>query len=470
MLRRFSTNFALFSIALDLTLVALALWISNSLRPYLNDLPFAEEILRPQALPFLLYFIFPVIYVAILMLFSVYDGRRNLLAVNEIARLIFGSLLAGVALAGALYLSFREISRLLFIVFGSLAFSFTLSWRLLLRLTYWRSAGRQIHQRKVLIIGAGPVGRNLQKQIEKNNSFGLQVVGFLDDDSKKRLSQRDILGATNQARPLLIEMDVDDVVIALPPRAYERVNSLVAELHDLPVKVWVIPDYFHQALHQAVAEEFAGIPMLDLRAPALDDTQRLTKRAFDLFLSILALPFFALILLVIGAAIRLDTPGPVLFQQKRVGENGRIFKMFKFRTMVQNAESLRHLVEEYDSSGNLIHKKPDDPRVTRVGRFLRRYSIDEVPNLLNVIKGEMSLVGPRPELPYLVERYKPWQRKRFAVPQGMTGWWQVNGRSDKPMHLHSEDDLYYVQNYSLWLDIQILLKTILVVLRGKGAF
>jgi len=168
--------------------------------------------------------------------------------------------------------------------------------------------------------------------------------------------------------------------------------------------------------------------------------------------------------------IKLDSRGPVLFRQKRAGENGRLFEMIKFRTMVENAEELRHMVEKTDQNGELLHKHPNDPRVTTVGKFLRRFSLDELPQIFNVVRGEMSLVGPRPEMPYLVERYKPWQRTRFAVPQGITGWWQVNGRSDKPMHLHTEDDLYYVQHYSLWLDIQILIKTAWIVIRGRGAF
>jgi lipopolysaccharide/colanic/teichoic acid biosynthesis glycosyltransferase len=168
--------------------------------------------------------------------------------------------------------------------------------------------------------------------------------------------------------------------------------------------------------------------------------------------------------------IKLDSPGPVFFRQQRVGENGRIFRMYKFRSMVVGAEKLQHKVNGEDENGNVIHKSEDDPRVTRVGRFLRRTSLDELPQLINVLKGEMSLVGPRPELPWLVGQYELWQRKRFAVPQGMTGWWQVNGRSDKPMHLYTEDDLYYIQNYSLWMDIYILLKTSWVVLRGKGAY
>jgi exopolysaccharide biosynthesis polyprenyl glycosylphosphotransferase len=217
-------------------------------------------------------------------------------------------------------------------------------------------------------------------------------------------------------------------------------------------------------------DEFAGIPMLDLRAPALNDYQRIVKRAFDLLVAIFLIVPLAILMLMIGVAIRLDTPGPIFFRQKRAGENGRLFDMVKFRTMVENAEQLRHLVETVNEQGELVHKHPQDPRVTRVGHFLRRTSLDEIPQIINVFRGDMSLVGPRPELPYLVQMYKPWQRRRFAVPQGITGWWQVNGRSDKPMHLHTEDDLYYVQHYSLLLDIQILLKTVLVVLRGKGAF
>jgi lipopolysaccharide/colanic/teichoic acid biosynthesis glycosyltransferase len=154
----------------------------------------------------------------------------------------------------------------------------------------------------------------------------------------------------------------------------------------------------------------------------------------------------------------------------RVGEGGRLFSMFKFRTMVQNAEALRSQVETTTPDGQIIHKTAEDPRVTRLGRFLRRTSLDELPQLFNVLLGSMSLVGPRPEMPYLVEHYQPWQRKRFAVPPGITGWWQVTGRSEKLMHLHTEDDLYYINHYSIWLDLQIMIRTLWVVLVGKGSY
>ena len=161
---------------------------------------------------------------------------------------------------------------------------------------------------------------------------------------------------------------------------------------------------------------------------------------------------------------------PIFYFQNRVGENGKIIKIYKFRTMVKDADKLLEQVATKNENGEIVYKSKTDPRVTKLGKFLRRFSLDEFPQFLNVLRGTLSLVGPRPELPALVEKYEPWQRARFTVPQGLTGWWQIHGRSDKPMHLHTEEDLYYVSNYSIWLDISITIKTIWIILRGKGAY
>lgn len=471
MFRRFSINFALLSITLDLASVAVMLLMAMLLRPWLGTLPLIREFPYPDPVPIPLYIIFPVLWVMILLILSVYDGRKNLRVVDEFSSLSLGALLASVFLAGILYLGYREMSRALFVAFVTLSYIAMLFWRTLTRFVFRRQAGAGVVMRRVLIVGAGPVGHELQTQIKLNPHFGLCVVGFLDDDlTKQDNGEQQVLGLTSDLVKIIREYAVDDVVFALPLRAYEKVNHQVAELHSIPVKVWVIPDYFHVTLYRATPEEFAGITMLDLRAPALSDYQRMMKRALDLVISIMLLPFALPFIGIAALAIRLDGPGPILFRQNRVGENGRIFGMLKFRTMVPDAENLRHLVEHVDENGNFIHKTGKDPRITRVGRILRRTSIDELPQIFNIIKGDMSWVGPRPELPHLVEKYQPWQRKRFAVPQGLTGWWQVNGRSDKPMHLNTDYDLYYVQNYSLLLDIVILIKTILVVLKGKGAY
>jgi exopolysaccharide biosynthesis polyprenyl glycosylphosphotransferase len=470
MFRRFSTNFALFSMTLDAVWVVVSLLIAEQIRPKLNSLPFAASFSPQIHLPLIIYPLSIVIWISVFLLLSVYDGRRNLRVTDELTSVSIGSALAAVLLAGALYLSFRQVSRLLFIVFFFINYLFTVIWRLIYRFIFQLGTGKLVTNRRVLIVGAGPVGRQLEESIAGKPYLGLTIIGFLDDDPEKQQTHNDVVGTLEAARFIVKKYNPDDVVIALPRRAYEKVNHLAAELHNLPVKVWVIPDYFHLALHKAVIEEFADIPMLDLRAPALNEYQRMVKRAFDLIVGIpsflLALPFLGLIALI----IKIDSPGPALFIQRRVGENGRLFWMYKFRSMVNDADQRLAEVIRHDENGNIIHKTRNDPRVTRVGRFLRHTSFDELPNLINVIRGEMSLVGPRPELPILVEQYEPWQRKRFAVPQGMTGWWQVNGRSDKPMHLHTEDDIYYVQHYSLFLDIKILLKTVWVALRGKGAY
>ena len=472
MLRRFSVDFAIFSMLMDAVLVMLGLQLAVILRPSMDEwFAFARPLPSIPDIEPLLYPVFALVWVLMLLLFSVYDGRRNFRIVDELASLTGAATLATVALAGFMYLSYREYSRVLFLTFALISFMLLAGVRVVYRILFrLRAAERGAAERQVIILGAGPVGRRIAEQIGKQAGNGLELVGFLDDDPLK-LKMADVLGKIDQAVEIVRKRGINEVIIALPSRVWSRISVLVSELHELPVRVWVAPDYYTMALHRARVEELAGIPLIDLRAPALNEYQRLTKRIFDLTLTLLTMPIALPLMGLIAIAIRLDSPGPVIFSQTRVGENGKLFKMHKFRSMVKDADRMRYVIEQVDENGRIIQdKRRHDPRVTRVGRFLRRTSLDELPQLFNVLKGEMSLVGPRPEMPHLVEQYQLWQRKRFAVPQGITGWWQVNGRSDKPMHQHTEDDLYYVQNYSLWLDIVILFKTLAAVLRRKGAY
>jgi exopolysaccharide biosynthesis polyprenyl glycosylphosphotransferase len=470
MFRRFSTNFAIVSILLDGGMAALALLVAASIRYPLSGLEFIKDIFEPVSLPYVLYLVFPAIWVAVNLLFSVYDGRRNLRAFDEYGILSLAALLAGVAMAGILYFTFRDVSRFLFVSFVFLAFLGMVTWRAIARAAFRWKLFPTVQQRNILILGAGDIGQQVKEQILMHASLGLNLVGFLDDNPLKLTTRKDVYGSLDDVRAVIQHQAVDDVVIALPLSAHKRLNNVVSELHDMPVRVWIIPDYFSLTLHRASVEEFAGLPMLDLRAPALNEYQRLIKRAFDLGVTILTLPIVLPLMAIISILVKLDSRGPVFYTSRRVGENGRLFTMLKFRSMYMESEQSEIKPGSTFKSGNIPHKIRNDPRVTRVGCFLRRTSLDEFPQLFNVLRGEMSLVGPRPEMPDLVKNYQYWQRKRFCVPQGMTGWWQINGRSDRPMHMHTEDDLYYVQHYSLWLDLQILVKTTWVVLRGKGAF
>lgn len=469
MLRRFSINFALFSMLIDGLSVCLCLWFASIVRPKINSLPFIREVEIGITLPVLLYVLFPVLWMVIFSAFSIYDGRKFLRAADEIAALFLATIIASISSAGILYLSYREVSRALFVIFIITAFITCLLWRTMARI-YFRSERVSIKSpRRLLVVGTGPLGQNVGEQMKSMMLENISLIGYVDDGIGIK-SEIKSLGFLDNLKDLVEEHSITDVVIALPYSVYHKMSDIVQRLDDLPVGVWIALGFFDLALYRTDIEDFAGIPMLDLRASAIDDYQRMLKRAFDILLS-LAFLVPALLLMGLSAVlIVLEDGFPIIFRQKRVGENGRLFDMLKFRTMVRNAEQLKGQVEKRDEDGNLIHKSKDDPRVTRVGRLLRRLSMDELPQLFNILSGTMSLVGPRPEMPYLVDKYQPWQRKRFAVPPGLTGWWQVSGRSDKPMHLHTEDDLFYIQNYSIWLDIQILARTVWVVIFGKGAY
>lgn len=469
MLRRFSVNFAVFSMFLDGAGVALSLLLSASIRPFMNVLSFVKDVNTSIGIPAPLYVLFPLIWVVIFSSLSIYDGRKFLRAADELAALFLSTFVASISSAGILYFSYRDVSRALFATFVIGAFLLCLLWRALARIYFRAQNHSYATARRLLVVGTGPLGQAVGKHIQDSPSENLTLIGFVDDGYSGN-TETVPLGNLSELRELIGSYQITDIVIALPYSAYHKMSEIVLCIDNLPVGVWIALGFFDLALYRTNIDDFAGIPMLDLRASAIDDYQRLIKRAFDVIFGLFAL-IPALPLMVLSALlVFLEDGSPVLLRQKRVGENGRLFEMLKFRTMVKNAEQLQSQVEKRDADGNLIHKSKDDPRVTRVGRILRRLSLDELPQLFNILSGTMSVVGPRPEMPYLVEKYQPWQRKRFAVPPGLTGWWQVSGRSDKPMHLHTEDDLYYIQNYSIWLDLQIIVRTIWVVLIGKGSY
>lgn len=476
MFKRFSPTYMALLLLLDGMFIQAALWLAMQLR---YQLPYGQEV-RPEWIPQFVYaptlvlnVVVAILWLAGFLLAAVYTPQRIVHWYAEYQRIFLAHTVTSFSLAGVLYMARLELPRLTYFYFYSLALVGLLGYRSLLRI--WHRVRRQSAKNvaQILLVGAGDLGQRIIEEFRHQAWPGLSFIGFLDDDPQKQgreIAGLPVLGNLDRAAEFVMAYGVDEVIIALPPRAYDRLANLVATLHQLPVRVRVVPDYFSLSLSGATVENLGGIPLIGLRDPAIDGFQRLIKRLVDIGAASVGLLIISPLLLLVAAAIKLEDSGPIFYPARRIGENGQHFYMVKFRSMVVNADKMLDQVSKADEQGNIIHKNPNDPRVTRMGRLLRRTSMDELPQLWNVLIGEMSLVGPRPELPDLVEKYEPWQRKRFAVPQGMTGWWQVNGRSDKPMHLHSEDDLYYIQNYSLWLDIEILWKTIFVVARGRGAF
>ncbi len=452
----------------DLTLVLLATFLAGWMRPYLEF----GKLLGPTY-PWPLWPVYALafgVWATGFLLLDVYNLPKNLRLVDELLRLIPAHVAATLAFAGTLYFSYRDISRLQVLTFAAICLALLVLYRFGVRLMLHFFGDKRYGARRVLVVGAGPVGREVAVMIVRNAWTGLKLVGFVDDDVQAEMRDYPHLGDLAQTVRLVREHNINEVVIALPRYAHTKLANLVAALQGVKVNVRVIPDFVDLVFVRSAVEDFGGIPLLTLREPVLNPLQRLIKRLFDLVagaaLLLLALPVMAVVALI----IRFDSPGPVIFKQQRVGENGRLFQMYKFRTMVHDPKAASVSLKLNGTNGHFLHKLYDDPRVTRSGRFLRRASLDELPQLINVLKGDMSLVGPRPELPVLVERYEPWQFKRFEVPQGLTGWWQVNGRADKAMHLHTEEDLYYIKHYSLWLDVRILWRTIKAVIDRRGAY
>jgi exopolysaccharide biosynthesis polyprenyl glycosylphosphotransferase len=453
------TNRMLLAIGLDLGLTLLSLWLATQLRA---QLPFGRPLgERGATLDWPIYALAGLIWVLVFSQFDLYTRRRPRLRA-EARAVTVASLTALLILAGALYLSFRQVSRLQFLYFGALNIAL-LNAAHALFFVRWRSG----EPWRVLIVGASQPGRELAERIAAVAAGEVVVVGFLDDQQPAGTEVcpgLHVLGRTDQVVSVVNALSICEVVLALPRDSQPRTLALIAELETLPVQVSLVPDVLDLAWFMTRVEDLNGIPILRLRESPLDGPARVIKRLMDLLIGTGLLIACSPLMLIIAVLIKVDSPGPALIRQQRVGENGRLFQMLKFRTMRAGEE------QHPGSWAGEPHKRPNDPRVTRLGRFLRRYSLDELPQLINVLKGEMSLVGPRPELPWLVDRYECWQRRRFAVPPGMTGWWQINGRSERPMHLHVEDDLYYIRNYSLWLDFVILLRTVPAVLSGRGAF
>lgn len=469
MLEWWKTNYTLVRLVLDVVLTELALFLAGVLVALLPTMQTAPP--GHWALSAGVYVVVAVIWSVAFLLQSVY-APSDQRAVDQAQSIFVAVTLATLTLAGVSFFLFPSISRLQILIFYLLDLVFLIGSRLANRVFLKMIDQPRYARRRVLILGAGEIGRDVADMIGRCRWAGLEPIGFLDDQIAPRaeVAGLPVLGRIEQAADVVEEQSVDEIIVALPIQAYDRFFRLVAGLQHLPAQVRIVPDHIKSFLFRTRLEELAGVAMITLHKGGLSPFERQVKRAFDLLVGsvmfLLALPA----LILVGLAIRLDTPGPALFKQERVGEGGKPFLMYKFRSMVNDAEERQAETVSFDEEGHLTYKHPDDPRVTRVGRMIRSTSLDELPQLLNVLKGDMSLVGPRPELPWIVEEYEPWQFQRFAVPQGVTGWWQVNGRSDKPMHLHTEEDLFYIQNYSLLLDVQILWKTAGAVIKRRGAY
>jgi exopolysaccharide biosynthesis polyprenyl glycosylphosphotransferase len=459
---RYNFRYQVLLLLVDAALVLVALAAASWLR---RTIPLGEPSLGEPAFytPPLLYLIAPLVWLFAFGQAKVYSGVAGARFSHLARRVAAGHALAALIFTGALYLTVRDYSRLQAIYYLVMLLALTVSaratlWRLRPRLATWINT-----RRAVLIVGTGEPARRFGALVQANHLAGMTLIGYVAFDETDRTP--DALGTLNDLAALAARHRADEIIVDtrwFDADTVARVQAIMHALEHLPVNIRLAHDYSELAYFRATSEDFQGMTLISLRESVLSPAQRILKRLFDIAFASLFIAFTLPLWALIALAIRLDSPGPIFYTQLRAGEHGRRFPILKFRTMVQNADQLQ-------PPGGL-DKTQDDPRVTRIGKFLRRTSLDELPQFVNVVRGDMSVVGPRPEVAHLAEQYEWWQRKRFEVPQGITGWWQVNGRSDLPMQLNTEYDLFYVRNYSIWLDVQIIFRTVIVWITGKGAY
>jgi exopolysaccharide biosynthesis polyprenyl glycosylphosphotransferase len=454
----------------DLSAAWTALWIADSLRHRLPWGAFPDKIY----LTWNVLIIVSAIWSAVFYAWGTYERRHREGLTDELRTVAFATTFALFTLASFFYfLKIEDFSRVLFAYFYALDLVFGLGLRLAVRAVHSRFRPANADLRRALIVGTDSVALDLAAQIR--GWVGYTVVGFLTEngptvDSASPVEGMPIVGSFHDVSPVLARYSVDEVFLSPVAKSRIGLADLMLNLLDSHVRVRMMPDLLEFVAVRTGIETLRGLPVITVREPAITGVNSFLKRGLDILGSIVGLIVFVPLMLAIVILIRLDSPGPILFVQERAGRYGKSFRMFKFRSMVANAEEMLSDLVDVDRLEQPAFKLPADPRVTRVGRWLRRWSLDELPQLVNVLKGEMSLVGPRPEEMRIVEKYSPWQRQRLLVKPGLTGSMQISGRGNLSFDERIKLELAYIENYSLWRDIVILLETLPAVVSRKGAF
>ena len=458
-------------LAADIITTNLAFFLAYHLR-YTYEL--GGDVIGESYVPYPQYLPLQLLFVGLCLLgYQVRGSYRT-------SRLAFASEIVSVlnttAVAAMLVFAFSSMihysasSRLAFIYAWLLALTFGAASRAAMRLVRARAYQSGIGAERVIIVGNNRLARMVMQLLTQQRTLGCRVLGFVDDVPSTDFGRFPSLGTLDRLPALIQEMQADRVIIALPASRHEEILGVLEHCREDGVALSLVPDLFELRLSHVVMDTVGGVPLLDLRDTGFAAGNLPMKRMMDSGLSVLTSILISPVLLLLALAVKLDSPGPVFFWQTRLGRGGEPFRCVKFRSMRVGSEVEQAQLEALNEAQGPIFKIRDDPRPTRVGRYLRRTSLDELPQLWNVLRGEMSLVGPRPPIPDEVERYEDWHRRRLEVVPGITGLWQVSGRSELNFDEMVILDLYYIENWSLALDLQILARTIPTVLARRGAF
>lgn len=461
---------------LDFALVFVAFAIAYYMR---YELQLIRQVFEVNRAPFAPYLPYAAVFGLLLVLnyqgSGLYKSIRSRSWIEEAYGVFNGVTNATVVVLG-LYFVFQPLvfSRLMLVYVAGITIILLIGVRVTRRTVHAYLRSKGIGVQRTLVIGAGDVGMAVLRTMIARKELGYHPVGYVDDDPERAsgdLGRVKGLGGLTNLRQTIRSNRVDLAVITLPWSQHDRILELVNLCKRTGVEVRVVPDVFQLNMRQVQVENLDGIPLLGVNGVAqLSKRSYIAKRALDIGIIALASPFLLVIIGLIALAIRLESRGPVFYKQKRVGRNGQLFDIVKFRSMIPNADEMRAQLIR-DTQEDPRHPKfKNDPRVTRVGRLIRATSMDELPNLYNVLMGQMSLVGPRPPTPDEVQLYDEWHMQRLQILPGMTGLWQISGRSNVPFDEMCLLDIYYIENWSVKLDAQILMMSVPRILLGHGAY
>jgi exopolysaccharide biosynthesis polyprenyl glycosylphosphotransferase len=479
MLRQKANLIARIVYLVDLALTTLAFFSAF----YLRNLIF--PLLDPERFPTGLYPLqeYLKVYPLVLIIWSVllftyhsYHSHRTIPVTREALTILRVVVVGNVILATLAYLlPLRQLSRAWFILFGLFSALFLVVEKIAVRVIarYVRMKG--LNYRTVLIVGTGRRAVDVARMIEGHKYWGYKILGFVSDGHRlsNGWARYRIFGSVPELRALLergiTAEPIDEIVFAVTRKKLDEMKQIFLYCEELGIRARVAMNFFQNRVARIEIEELEGIPFLTFTTTPSNETQLAFKRLLDIAISTSLLILAAPVILIASLGIKLSSPGSIFFKQKRVGLNGRSFTLYKFRTMIADAHLRRNEVDHLNEMNGPVFKAKGDPRVTPIGRILRKFSLDELPQLWNVLRGDMSLVGPRPPIPEEVESYHRWHRRRLSMKPGLTCLWQISGRNEIDFDRWMQLDLQYIDNWSPTLDFKILLRTIPAVLSGRGA-
>ena len=417
-----------------------------------------------------------VIWSILLFTYHSYHSHRTVPVSREALTIFRVVGIGNVILATLAYLlPLRQLSRSWFVLFAVLSAIFLVMEKIAVRVIARWVRLKGLNYRTILIVGTGRRAIEVARVVQEHKYWGYKLLGFVADGHRlaNGWARYRVFGTVPDLRRLLeggeFPEPVDEIVFAVTRKKLDEMKQMFILCEELGIRARVAMNFFQNRVARIELEELEGIPFLTFTTTPSNETQLALKRLLDVTISALLL-FLSLPIIVLAAlAIKLNSGGSVIFKQERIGLNGRIFTLYKFRTMLEDAHTRREEVEHLNEMTGPVFKMKSDPRVTRIGRLLRKFSLDELPQLWNVLKGDMSLVGPRPPIPEEVRSYHRWHRRRLSMKPGLTCLWQISGRNNIDFDRWMQLDLQYIDNWSPGLDMKILLRTIPAVLSGRGA-